>query len=174
MNFFTAHGHVLQQPAGGRRQAAGDKGVKANAYQIILNASRETEDRETEGERRGRLLPIACGCSDIYMQNRKTNFGCGKMHFANLAAWQTDELELETLLPDSVYNRHTHTHIHIRVQVATAFVLQATAISATVANSGAFLFFAPSIFELHWRSIWLATCPAYPLSPCSPLAPLTM
>lgn len=62
---------------------------------------RERERGEWGIKSRQRQVPIACGCSDIYMQNRKTNFGCGKMHFANLAAWQTDELELAT---------HTHTH----------------------------------------------------------------
>lgn len=67
----------------------------------------------------------------------------------------------------------THTRTHTRVQVATAFVLQATAISATVANSASlffiFFFFCCKYFRTSLAKHLVGNLPSLspPLSPCS-------
>jgi len=83
------------------------------------------------------------------MQNRKTNFGCGKMHFAKLAAWQTNELELE--LRDSKPRFRAVTHIS---RDCTAFVLQAAMLqSQQLGNCVAAFFFASSILNFIGKEI---------------------
>lgn len=126
------------------QQAAGDKGAKANAYQIILNASRETEKRGIKREReRESAEQEDCSLSRVDAQifickTAKQILAAAK---CTLPTWQLGKQMNSNWELCCQIQSTTHTHTHTRVQVATAFVLQATAISATVANSGAFLLF---------------------------------